>query len=280
MQVDGGVFLIIISHVRRALLLSLILFLLHPACSRREGGVIIAGSTSVQPFIEKVAEQYMEEHPGTVINVQGGGSTAGVQATFNHTCDIGASSRDLKMIEKGLQIVLIAVDGIAVIVHRDNVVDDLTIEQIQKIFSTEITNWQELGGVDAEIIPVTREEGSGTRGSFEKMIMGEKEISDACLVQDSNGAVREIIATTRQGIGYISVGLVDEREKAVAINGVEPTLNNLINCTYEFSRPFLLLLRDAPTGEVKKFIDYVLSEKGQGILKKDGLIPAAEMQND
>jgi len=266
--------------VRQAILLSVILFLFIPACGRREGGIIIAGSTSVQPFIEKVAEQYMADHPGTVINVQGGGSTAGIQATFNHTCDIGASSRDLKMSEKGLQIVLIAVDGIAVIVHHDNVIDDLTVEQIQKIFTTEITNWQELGGADAEIIPVTREEGSGTRGSFEKMIMGEKEISDACLVQDSNGAVREIIATTPQGIGYISVGLVDEREKAVAINGVEPTLMNLITCTYEFSRPFLLLLREAPTGDVKKFIDYVLSERGQDILKKEGLIPVTEIQNN
>ena len=266
--------------MRQALLLISILFLLTPACTRREGGVIIAGSTSVQPFIEKVAEQYMEEYPGTVINVQGGGSTAGIQATFNRTCNIGASSRDLKVSEKGLQIVLIAVDGIAVIVHRDNTVDDLTIEHIQKIFATEITNWQELGGADAEIIPVTREEGSGTRGSFEKMIMGDKEISDACLVQDSNGAVREIIATTPQGIGYISVGLVDDREKAVAINGVSPTLSNLITCTYEFSRPFLLLLRDAPTGEVKRFIDYVLSEKGQDILKKDGLIPVTEIQNE
>jgi phosphate transport system substrate-binding protein len=266
--------------VRQALLLIPIFFLLTPACTRREGGVIIAGSTSVQPFIEKVAEQYMEEYPGTVINVQGGGSTAGIQATFNKTCNIGASSRDLKVSEKGLQIVLIAVDGIAVIVQRENNIGDLTIEQIQKIFATEITNWQELGGADAKIIPVTREEGSGTRGSFEKMIMGEKEISDACLVQDSNGAVREIIATTPQGIGYISVGLVDDREKAVSINGVKPTLSNLITCTYEFSRPFLLLLRDAPTGEVKRFIDYVLSEKGQDILKKEGLIPVTEIQNE
>jgi phosphate transport system substrate-binding protein len=112
------------------------------------------------------------------------------------------------------------------------------------------------------------------------MIRGEKEISDACLVQDSNGAVREIIATTPQGIGYISVGLVDDREKAVAINGVSPTLSNLITCTYEFSRPFLLLLRDAPTGDVKRFIDYVLSEKGQDILKKEGLIPVTEIQNE
>lgn len=265
--------------MRYIALVSILLLSSH-SCSRKEGGVIIAGSTSVQPFIEKVAEHYTEEYPGTVINVQGGGSTAGIQATMNGTCQIGASSRDLKISEKGLQIILIAVDGIAVIVHKDNAVNDLSIELIQGIFSAEITNWKALGGPDEEIIPVTREEGSGTRGSFEKMIMGDVAISDACLVQDSNGAVREIIATTPQGIGYISVGLVDEREKAVSINGIKPTLTNLITCKYRFSRPFLLLLREEPTGEIKKFIDYVLSEKGQEILKQDGLISATERRND
>lgn len=249
-------------------------------CSQRKGGIIIAGSTSVQPFIEKVAEHFMEEHPEIVVNVQGGGSTAGIQATFNGTCDIGASSRNLKVSERSLKIILIAVDGIAVIVHRDNPVEDLSIEEVRGIFSGKVRNWRELGGEDKEVIPVTREEGSGTRGSFEDMIMGDVVISDACLVQDSNGAVREIIATTPQGIGFISVGLVDEREKAVAINGVKPTLVNLMTREYRFARPFLLLLREEPQGEVKTFLEYVLSKKGQDILKHDGLIPATEIQDD
>jgi phosphate transport system substrate-binding protein len=249
-------------------------------CSQRKGGIIIAGSTSVQPFIEKVAEHFMEEHPEIVVNVQGGGSTAGIQATFNGTCQIGTSSRNLKVSERGLKVILIAVDGIAVIVHRDNPVEDMSVEQVRGIFSERITNWTELGGKDEVIIPVTREEGSGTRGSFEDMIMGEAAISDACLVQDSNGAVREIIATTPQGIGYISVGLVDEREKAVSINGIKPTLINLMTREYRFARPFLCLLREEPQGDVKTFLDYVLSKKGQDILKHDGLIPATEIQDD
>jgi len=250
------------------------------ACNQREGGIIIAGSTSVQPFIEKVAEHFMEKHPEIQINVQGGGSTAGIQATFNKICDIGTSSRNLKISEKDLKIIVIAIDGIAVIVHKDNSVNNLSTEDIRSIFSGKIENWQDLGGRDEKIIPVTREEGSGTRGSFEDMIMGDGIISDACLVQDSNGSVREIIATTPQGIGYISVGLVDEREKAVAINDVKPTLANLITCKYKFSRPFLLLLLEEPKGNIKEFIDYVLSKEGQDILKKDGLIPATEIYND
>lgn len=261
----------------RLLALSLLLLL---SCTQRGGGIIIAGSTSVQPFIEKVAEHFMEKHPEITINVQGGGSTAGIQATFNRTCDIGCSSRNLRVEERGLKIVLIAVDGIAVIVHRDNPVEDLSLEEIRAIFSNKTRNWKELGGKDEEIIPVTREEGSGTRASFEAMLMGGVAISDACLVQDSNGAVREIIATTPQGIGYISVGLVDEREKALAINGVRPTLANLVTREYSFTRSFLLLLLEEPQGDIKKFIDYVLSEEGQNILKADGLISAIEIGDD
>jgi phosphate transport system substrate-binding protein len=264
----------------RDLGIGLSVILLSCSCMHREGGIIIAGSTSVQPFIEQVAEHFMGENPDIIVNVQGGGSTAGIQATFNGTCDIGSSSRNLKVEERGLVVVLIAVDGIAVIVHKDNQIENLTVAQIQGIFSGKIKNWQELGVKNEEIIPVTREEGSGTRGAFEDMIMGESRISDACLVQDSNGAVREIIATTPQGIGYISVGLVDEREKAVAINGVRPTLVNLIQCQYRFTRPFLLLLKEKPTGKIRKFIDYVVSKKGQQTLKENGLIPATEIQED
>ncbi|MBE0433776.1 phosphate ABC transporter substrate-binding protein [candidate division WOR-3 bacterium] len=256
----------------RSLPLALSLLLL--SCAPNKSSVIIAGSTSVQPFIEKVAEHFTEKYPGIRIDVQGGGSTAGVQAVINGTCDIGVSSRNLKPEERGLKVILLALDGIAVILHRDNPIEDLTVAQVRSIFAGRMTNWQELGGIDAEIIPVTREEGSGTRASFEAMIMAEEVISDACLVQDSNGAVREIIATTPQGVGYVSVGLVDDREKAVAINGVRPTIANLITEKYGFARPFLMLLRDDPSGDVKKFIDYARSEEGQEILGGSGLIPA------
>lgn len=222
----------------------------------------------------------MEDNPGIVINVQGGGSTAGIQATFNKTCQIGTSSRNLKLSEKGLRVYLLAVDGIAVIVHKDNPVDDLSLEQIKGIFSGSIKDWSELGEIQGDIIPVTREEGSGTRGAFEDMVMGESMISDACLVQDSNGAVREIIATTLQGIGYISVGLVDEREKALAIDGIEPTMVNLITCKYQFTRPFLMLIMEEPAGDIKKFIDYALSDRGQEILKSEGLISGSEISDE
>jgi len=260
--------------------LFLILLTVLFACNQRRSGIIIAGSTSIQPFIEKVAENFMEKYPTIKTYVQGGGSTAGIQATFNKTCDLGTSSRKLKPNESNLKKFLIAIDGITVIVHENSLINNLTIEQIRGIFSGKIKNWKELGGKDQEIIPVTREEGSGTRASFEDMVMGGVAISDACLVQDSNGAVREIIATTPEGIGYISVGLVDEREKAVAINGIKPTIENLMSGEYKFSRPFLLLSICDPSGDVKKFIDYVLSNEGQNILRKGGLIPVDELKSE
>lgn len=257
------------------------------SCSRNKSEIIVAGSTSVQPFIEKLADQFVEKHPDIKINVQGGGSTAGIQATVNKTCNIGTSSRYLEEKEKGLKVYLMALDGIAIVVNKNNQVDNLTTEEIRNIFEGKIINWQEVGssprsGNNSKIIPVTREEGSGTRGTFEKLIMGDKAISDACLVQDSNGAVREIIATTPQGIGYISAGLVDERIKALTIDGIYPSFENLISNKYRFIRPFLLLTNGDSTkcGYAKEFIDYVLSPEAQKTLKKDGLIPVQEMSKD
>ncbi len=258
--------------------LALILLVSAVTCIPKKTGIIIAGSTSVQPFIEKLAEQYMEKHPGISITVQGGGSSAGIIATSSGTCSIGSSSRYLRTSEKGLTVTTICLDGIAVVVNNSNPIKDLSSGQVRSIFSGELKNWKEAGGLDVAIIPVTREEGSGTRGAFEELIMGTSTVSDACLVQDSNGAVREIIAITPQGIGYISAGLIDDRIRALSINGVEPTFDNFVSCEYTLVRPFLLLTKGEPTGEVKSFIDYILSADGQRVLRQAGLIPIADLQ--
>lgn len=216
----------------------------------------------------------MEQRPGVKIDVQGGGSTAGIVATSNGTCNIGTSSRELKSQETGLRIHLLCLDGITVVVHASNSVTALTEQQVRDIFAGRTQNWSELGGPDARIIAVSREEGSGTRGAFEELVMSGTAVSDACLVQDSNGAVREIIASTAQGIGYISAGLVDDRVRAVAIDGVAPTMDNFRDGTYRLVRPFLLLTRDEPCGTVKEFIEYARSTEAQEILRGYGLITA------
>jgi phosphate transport system substrate-binding protein len=258
--------------------LVLVLLILTVNCIPKQPGVIIAGSTSVQPFIEKLAEKYMEKHPGISVTVQGGGSSAGIIATLNGTCNIGTSSRYLKTSEKGLTVTTMCLDGIAVVVNKSNPIKDLSFGQVRSIFSGELKNWKEVGGINITIMPVTREEGSGTRGAFEELIMRSSAISDACLVQDSNGAVREIIAITPQGIGYISAGLIDDRIRALSINGVAPTFDNIVSRAYTLVRPFLLLTKGEPTGEVKSFIDYVLSAEGQRVLRQAGLIPVADLR--
>jgi len=223
------------------------------------------------PFAEKLAEHFMVDHPNFIINVQGGGSTAGIQAVMNNTVQIGMSSRALKENEK-LNTVIICYDGISIVVNPKNPVNALGRTQIQDIFSGKIKNWKELGWIDRAIDAVTREEGSGTRGSFEELVMNGKEIDDGIMVQDSNGSVKEVVATDPYAIGYISLGIVDRRVKAVSVNGVTPSIETIKTGEYKIVRPFIYVLNGEPNFDVNTFLLFVLSKEGQNILKKEGLI--------
>jgi phosphate transport system substrate-binding protein len=232
----------------------------------------IAGSTSIQPFAEKLAEIYMHRHPGARVDVQGGGSSAGIYAATHGAADLGASSRELLGPEKKLLEIPIAFDGIAVIVHPTNPLTNITLEQIRQIFGGALKNWGALGLPPHGIDLITREEGSGTREAFEHLVMGKKEVTPAALVQDSNGSVREIVAGDPYSLGYISAGLVNRQVKALAIDGVRPTRENIKNHSYKLVRRFLLVARVKPTGSCKAFVDFVLSPRGQKILEKEGLV--------
>ncbi len=234
--------------------------------------ITIAGSTSVMPFSEKLAEHFMIDKKDINVDVQGGGSTAGIQATINRTVDLGMSSRELKDDEKILNRIVICHDGIAVVVNRDNPVTALSLEQIRGIFSGKISNWRQLGWVNRKIDAVSREEGSGTRGAFEELIMKDKEIADATMVQDSNGSVKEVVATDPYAIGYISMGLVDEKVTPVSIDGVPPSIKTIKSGKYRIVRPFLYLTYGKPNVKAEQFIDYVLSKDGQRMLKNEGLV--------
>jgi phosphate transport system substrate-binding protein len=232
----------------------------------------IAGSTSVQPFAEKLAEVYMHQHPGVRIDVQGGGSSAGIYAATQGAADLGASSRELLGQEKNLVEMPIAFDGIAVIVHPSNPLTTITLAEIRQIFGGAAANWSTLGLPRHAIHLITREEGSGTREAFEHLVMNKEEITPAALVQDSNGSVREIVAGDLHSIGYISAGLVDDRVKALAIDGALPTRDNIKNHTYKLTRRFLLVSRAAPAGPCKDFVDFVLGPDGQKVLETEGLV--------
>lgn len=241
-------------------------------CQRSKAGFTVAGSTSVEPFAGLLAEEYMSRHPGSHIYVQGGGSTAGIEAVRTHAAHIGMSSRSLIPEEKNLYAVTIAKDAIAVIVNPKNPVNDLTLAQIVQVFSGKIRNWKEVGGPTHPIVLVTREEGSGTREAFQKMVMGKEEISLESLVQDSNGAIRQVVASDPNAIGYISLGLVNEKVKALKISGIEPNLSNIKKGRYTLVRPFLFVFNGEPAEEAKAFLDFVLSPDAQNLLAKEGLV--------
>ena len=262
--------------MRKAIIYPIILVLialLLPACQRQERGLTVVGSTSVEPFAEVLAEEYMAQHGGKKIFIQGGGSSAGIQAVRTGSAMIGMSSRGLNPPEKAeLKWMPIAFDAIAVIVHPRNHLLNLSIDQIRKIFSGEITRWKELGGLDRPVTLFTREEGSGTREAFQNLVMKKKEISLASLVQDSNGAIRQVVADDPNAIGYISLGLVNKRVKALQVDGVDANLENISRMKYQIIRPFLFVYKNELEGLAKEFLDYVLSPPAQKILANEGLV--------
>ncbi len=247
------------------------------ACSRAPGSAtIVVGSTSVQPYAEVLAEEYMVLNPDTEIDIQGGGSSAGITAAQTHSADIGMSSRAMKEEEKGLWSIEIARDGLVLIVNPENPIQNLTLEQIRDIYAATITDWSQLGGVEAKINIIAREEGSGTRSAFTELLMGEAEITPKAIVQDSNGAVRQLVADDPNAIGFISLGLVNDKVKALHLDGIEATRENIMNGNYSLSRPFLFVTNGEPTGLAKSFIEFTLSLEGQTLLSHEGLIPSAE----
>jgi len=241
-------------------------------CGRNADSVVIAGSTSVQPFAEVLAQDYMASHPGVSIDIQGGGSAAGIMATQSGTTDIGMSSRNLQGSETSLWSIEIARDGIAIIINPKNPITDLTLQQVADIYDGKTTNWDQIGGKKGEIDVFTREDGSGTRSSFESLVMGKNQIMARAMVENSNGAIRQLVADDPGAVGYISLGLVDSTVKALDLGGIVPSRAHVVDGTYNLSRPFLFLSLKPPEGLVKDFIDFTMSAEGQKILYDQGLI--------
>lgn len=242
------------------------------------GNLKLAGSTSVQPLAEELAMRFMELNRDVKIDVAGGGSGAGVESASNGAADIGMASRAVKESElqanPDLNPIVLCQDGIAVVVNPANEVADLTLEQVKGIFTGEITNWKDLGGADAAITVINREEGSGTRGAFSEIALDEEPFIETAAIQNSTGAVKTAVSADANAIGYISMGSMSADVKALKVNGVEATTDNAKNGTYPIARPFNFIVKGEAEGLTKAFIDWVLDTEAQEIVAREGFIPS------
>jgi phosphate transport system substrate-binding protein len=225
----------------------------------------------------ELAKTFHEKNPDIKVQVEGGGSTAGIQALADGIADIGTCSRSLSDEEaKKYKGIPIAYDGLAIVVHPDNPVEKLTTEQIQGLFSGQIGNWKDVGGKDAKVTVVVREEGSGTRESFTKLVMehnkSKAEPRKDAIGTGSNGQVSETVSHDPNAIGYMSLGLVGKGLSAVQVDGAAATVAEIKTGKYRLVRPFLFVVhKDKPLrDEAQKFLDFVLSPDGQAVLVKDG----------
>lgn len=249
-----------------------------PAGDTLSGTIMVAGSSTVQPLAERFAEAFSAMHPNVRVEVQGGGSGIGVKSAGEGTTDLGMASREIRDSEKEefpeMGIYVVALDGIAIVAHSDVAVDDLTMDQVCEIFAGDITNWNEVGGPDRMIIIVSREEGSGTRGAFDELVMGDDAlIAATAILQQSNGAVRTTVATTPDAIGYLSFGYLDDSVKTIAVDGVPPTEENALAGDYPVIRPLNMLTPGEPTGLAGEWLEFMLSAEGQAIVSGEGYLP-------
>ena len=234
------------------------------------------GSTSMKQMIGALGEAFMEK-TGATFTYNPTGSGTGIKAVKDGTCDIGLSSRYLKDAEKadGLKETVVAIDGIAIIVHPNNPVANLTVEQIAGIYKGEVTNWKDVGGNDGEIVLIGREESSGTRDGFESITGTE----DACQYRQELTSTGDVITTVSQNpgaIGYASVASVKDTVKAVTVDGVAPTEATIKDGSYVVQRPFVLVTKtDAKLSEAaQKFFDYITSGDANEIISAAGVVPA------
>ncbi|QQO07883.1 phosphate ABC transporter substrate-binding protein [Breznakiella homolactica] len=228
----------------------------------------VSGSTSVTPLMELFAEEYAKSHSSITVNINGTGSSDGITAANQGTSELGMSSRTLKPEEKGygLTELIIALDGIAVIVNPSNPVANLSIEQIRDIYAGNITDWSQAGGRAGKIAVVSREPGSGTRGAFEEIIAFKDSLVLGATEFDGTGAIKAEVSRNPNAIGYISLGSADNSIKTVPVENIAASTANVINGTYKISRPFIILYREAKTSSsAKQFMDWMMSPQGQAI---------------
>ncbi len=257
------------------------------ALAQADEKLVLDGSTTVGPIAKAFAEFYMRQNPGTVITVSESGSGNGAKALLNSTCDIANLSRHLKeserraMEEKGVKPVahVVAYDGLPIIVHPSNKVKSLTVDQVRDIYTGKIKNWKDLGGADAPIVVISRDTNSGTFETFKELVMGQDaKICEEAEYAGSNGGVRQRVQMTKGAIGYVGLGFLDRSVKVLAINGVVPSAESVVDKTYPIARELFMVTNGEPDeGSIKaRFIGLSRSEKGREIIEEIGFVPVPD----
>lgn len=243
------------------------------------GTVATDGSTSMEKVIGYLSEAYMEENPDVEVTYNPTGSSSGITAVSEGSCDLGLASRDLKAEEEaeGLVQTTVAIDGIAMVVNPQNGVEDLTLEQIAGIYQGEITNWSEVGGSDGEIVVIGREAGSGTRDGFESITGTE----DACVYGQeltSTGDVIQTVSNNPNAIGYASLASVSEAVKAISVDGVEASEETVLDGSYKIQRNFNVITKEDTelSQAAQAFYDYITSTDANDLISKAGAVPVAK----
>ena len=242
------------------------------------GTVSTDGSTSMEKVIGALSESFMAQNSGVTVNYNPTGSGSGITAVQGVTCDIGLSSRALKDEEKsaGLKETVLAYDGIAIIVHPDNPVSDLSVEQLAKLYTGEITNWKDVGGNDAEVVLIGREAASGTRDGFES-ITGTKDKCQYRQELTSTGDVITAVSQNPDAIGYASLASVKDSVKALNVDGVTPSEATVKDGSYKVQRPFVLVTMEGKelSPAAQAFFDYAISSDAASIIAKAGAVAVA-----
>ena len=248
------------------------------AAGTLSGNVATGGSTSMKNVIAALTEGFAEVEPGVTVSYDPTGSGAGITGATDKTLDIGLSSRALKDDEKNdVDGTVVALDGIAIVVNKDSKVADLTVEQLKKMFTGEITNWKEVGGDDGEIVLVGREAGSGTRDGFESIV----DVKDSCKYAQeltATGAVISAVEANPLAIGYASLSAIGDTVKAVTVGGVECSEETVKDGSYEVQRPFVFVTNDSVTlsAQAQAFFDFATSTDAADLIRTAGAVPVNE----
>lgn len=257
-----------------------VLSLSAPALAAQQ--LVINGSTTVLPVVQKAGEAFMAAHPDMELSISGGGSGNGIKALIEKQCDIAMSSRDIKAKEveaakkNGVNPTrtTIAVDAIVPVVNPANGITELSSAQLRDIYNGKITNWKEVGGTDAKIVVISRDTSSGTFECWQELIMKEERVAPSALMQASNGAVVQTVSKNKNAIGYVGLGYVDKSTKGLKVNNVTANAQSALSKQWPIARELFVFTNGTPAGAAKAFVDYLLDPgKGQKNVLEVGYVP-------